>query len=151
MWIEAHLPSHEAQSLADGAAGVATILANPDIRFPVVLSRIGPTVNESTRTQKIWLTPNATSLIPQLRAGALMTVNLPVGSPTLTLVIPSSAILRDGLHYFSFVQKSDGYVERRRLRSVNRMAPIRKLLRVSKVGELVVTTADASYRRPLHP
>ncbi len=140
VWIEAHLPSRETRSLSEGAGGVATILANPDIRFPVVLSRIGPTVNESTRAQRIWFTPAATSDIPQLRAGALITVNLPIEASISSLAIPSSAILRDGMHYFSFVQKSDGYVERRRIKIGRSDGEYTEVVNGIEAGELVVTT-----------
>ncbi len=140
VWIEAHVPPRETRSLSEKAVGIATILSSPDIRFPVVLSRIGPTVNESTRTQKIWFTPKATSSIPQLRAGALMTVNLPIGGSTSSLAIPSSAILRDGMHYFSFVQKSDGYVERRRVKIGRSDGEYIEVVNGIEAGELVVIT-----------
>lgn len=153
VWIEAHVPAHETRSLNESADGVAMILANPDISFPVVLSRIGPTVNESTRTQRIWLTPSATSSVPQLRAGALITVSLPIGRSTSTLAIPSSAILRDGMQYFSFVQKNDGYVERRRLKIGRSDSAYTEIVDGIEAGELVVTaggrelqTAFASLR-----
>ncbi len=140
VWIEAHVPSRETRSLSEGASGVASLLASPDIRFPVVLSRIGPTVNESTRAQRIWFTPAATSDIPQLRAGALITVNLPIEASISSLAIPSSAILRDGMHNFSFVQKSDGYVERRRIKIGRSDGEYTEVVNGIEAGELVVTT-----------
>jgi cobalt-zinc-cadmium efflux system membrane fusion protein len=153
VWIEAHVRSHETHSLHGEVNGIATILANPEIRFPVVVSRIGSTVNESTRTQRIWLTPIATSSSPQLRSGALITVVLPIGSPTSNLAIPSSAILREGMHYFSFVQKDDGYVDRRRLKIGRSDGAYTEIVDGIEVGELVVTaggrelqTAFASLR-----
>jgi len=153
VWIEAHVPSYETRLLSENASGVATLLANPDIRFPVMLSRIGPTVNESTRTQRIWLTPHANSSIPQLRAGALITVNLPIGNSTPSLAIASSAILRDGLHHFSFVQKNNGYVERRRLKIGRSDGAHTEIVSGIELGELVVIaggrelqTAFASLR-----
>jgi RND family efflux transporter MFP subunit len=153
VWIEAHARSPETHSLNGEVNGIATILANPDISFPVVVSRIGPTVNESTRTQRIWLTPKSNSSVPQLRSGALITVVLPIGSPTSTLAIPSSAILREGMHYFSFVQKDDGYVDRRRLKIGRSDGAYTEIVDGIEAGELVVTvggrelqTAFASLR-----
>jgi RND family efflux transporter MFP subunit len=153
VWIEAHVRSPETHSLNGEVNGIATILANPDISFPVVVSRIGPTVNESTRTQRIWLTPKSNSSVPQLRSGALITVVLPIGSPTSTLAIPSSAILREGMHYFSFVQKDDGYVDRRRLKIGRSDGAYTEIVDGIEAGELVVTvggrelqTAFASLR-----
>ncbi len=139
VWIEAHVRSHETRSLHGVVNGIATILANPEIRFPVVVSRISPTVNESTRTQRIWLTPSATSSSLQLRSGALITVVLPTGSPTSTLAIPSSAILRDGLHYFTFVRKNNGYIDRRRLRIGRSDGTYTEIIDGIEAGEMVVT------------
>ena len=153
VWIEAHVRSPETHSLNGEVNGIATILADPDISFPVVVSRISPTVNESTRTQRIWLTPKSNSSVPQLRSGALITVVLPIGSPTSTLAIPSSAILREGMHYFSFVQKDDGYVDRRRLKIGRSDGAYTEIVDGIEAGELVVTvggrelqTAFASLR-----
>ncbi len=153
VWIEANVPSHEARFLTEGIKGVATLLANPDIRFSVILSRIGPIVSESTRTRKIWLTPDTKSTSSQLRSGALITVHLPIGEAELILAIPSTAILRDGMHYFSFVQKSDGYIERRRLTIGRSDGAYTEIVNGIEAGEFVVTaggrelqTAFASLR-----
>ncbi len=88
IWIEAHVPSQEARSIRQDAKGIASLLANPDLRFPVVLSRISPIVNESTRTQRIWLTLDPKAEIPQVLSGALITVHLSVGDATSSLAIP---------------------------------------------------------------
>ncbi len=67
-----------------------------------------------------WLLPKETpepiENSTQLRIGTLMTVELPIGRPKTTLAIPSSSILRDGMHYFSFVRQDDGFMERRRIK-----------------------------------
>ncbi len=34
IWIEAHVPSQEARSIRQDAKGIASLLANPDLRFP---------------------------------------------------------------------------------------------------------------------
>ncbi len=157
VWLEAHVPSKEIGSISNQLHGVATMLANPDVRFPVVLSRVGPSVNESTRTQRIWLTPtpapSPTMTLPQLRSGALITLTMSVGSSLSVLAIPSSAVLRDGVHYFSFVRKDDGYVERRRIVIGRSDAEFTEITSGIVAGELVVTaggrelqTAFASLR-----
>jgi RND family efflux transporter MFP subunit len=153
VWIEAYVPSHLTYSLTETTGGVATVLASPDIRFSVKISRVGPTVDESTRTQRIWLVPDTNSSIPQLRSGALVSVNLPIGRSISTLAVPSSAVLRNGMHYFSFVQNIDGYVERRRLEIGRSDGEYTQVLDGIEAGELVVTsgahelqTAFASLR-----
>lgn len=157
VWIEAHLPSPETGSVSAGVGAIATVVANPSLQLPVVLSRIGPTVSEATRTQRIWLTPEPTrdsaAGIPQLRAGALITVSLPIGSPAASLAIPSAAILRDGMQHFSFVQKDDGTIERRRVSTGRTDGQYTEVVSGIEAGESVVSlgarelqTAFASLR-----
>jgi Cu(I)/Ag(I) efflux system membrane fusion protein len=50
-----------------------------------------------------------------LRDGMQLSLALNVGVQVTSLVVPSEAILRDGLHAFVFVQKADGYLDRRRV------------------------------------
>ena len=45
----------------------------------------------------------------------LVTVTLKIAEGQPVLAVPEKAVLRDGLHYFVFVQKPDDYVERRRV------------------------------------
>lgn len=157
LWIEAQLLSRDIPLLSSGVKGTAISLANSEIRFPVTLSRVGPTVNEATRTQRIWLSPElnseSTVNVPQLRAGALITVNLPIGLSQSRLAIPSTAILRDGIHYFTFIRKNDGYLERRRVQIGSTDGRFTEVLGGVVAGESVVTvggqelqTAFASLR-----
>ena len=152
-WVEAYLPSKDTSSIGRDARGIASILANSDIRFPVALSRIGPVVDESTRTQQVWLTPEVTSNHPQLRAGTLISVTLSLGNSATKLVVPSSAVLRDGLHFFTFVQKQNGYIDRRRLTIGQSDGEFVEVIHGVEAGELVVSiggrelqTAFASLR-----
>jgi RND family efflux transporter MFP subunit len=156
-WIEAQVPSREVASMSVDAVGVASLLADSEVRLPVVLSRIGPTLSESTRTQRIWFTPKTPrvddSNIPQFSSGALMTVGLPVGTKSSRLAIPASAILRDGLHLFSFVRKNDGNMERRRVTIGQTDGQYTEIVSGIEAGESVVTvgsrelqTAFASLR-----
>lgn len=50
-----------------------------------------------------------------LRDGMRLTVLVKSTDSSVGLVVPASAILRDGLQTFVFVQKSDDYLERRRV------------------------------------
>ncbi len=140
VWIEALLPSRELDLLDKNASGSAYILSNPSIQFPVALSRVGPIVNESTRTTTIWLNPSQPTDIPELRVGTLMTVDLMSGVAAKNLAIPSSAIIRDGLHGFVFVYRQDGYIERRRVETGRSDNDYTEILSGIEEGELVVTT-----------
>jgi membrane fusion protein, heavy metal efflux system len=153
VWLEAHLPFSEIDAVSSKVSGTAAMLANPDVQFPVLLSRIAPVVNESTRTKRIWLVPKPTSSLPQLRAGTLMSVTLRLGDKVLSLAVPASAILRDGLHFFTFVRKTDGYIERRRVGIGRSDGEYTEILSGVLAGETVVArggrelqTAFASLR-----
>jgi multidrug efflux pump subunit AcrA (membrane-fusion protein) len=50
-----------------------------------------------------------------LRDGMQLTVLIKSTDGPSALVVPSVAVLRDGLHAFVFVQRADDYVERRRV------------------------------------
>ncbi len=152
VWLEAYLPSMESKELTKLPRGMATILANPEIRFPVDLTRIAPTVNEATRTQRLWFSPNSKEL-PRLRSGALATIVLSVGTSTTCLAVPNTAILRDGVNHFIFVQKNDGNVERRRVTIGRSDGEFTQVIQGIEAGEVVVTsggrelqTAYASLR-----
>jgi cobalt-zinc-cadmium efflux system membrane fusion protein len=140
VWIEAHVPSRDTASIRRDARGSASILANSEIRFPVALSRIGPVVNEATRTQRVWFTPELTAKHPPFRAGTLMSVTLSLGNSETKLAVPSSAVLRDGLRFFTFVQKQDGYVDRRRLTLGRSDGEFVEVIHGVEAGELVVST-----------
>ncbi len=117
VWIEAHVPTQFRSLVSSDSSGKASVLANPSVQFPVHVARVGPTVSETTRTQRIWLTPTDAVLKNELllRDGMQLTVLLKSSEGPPTLVVPAEAILRDGLHAFVFVQKPDDYVERRRI------------------------------------
>ncbi len=131
IWIEAHLPTQLRDQISIESSGQASVLSNDNIKFPVHVVRVGPIVSESTRTQRIWLVPNLnpnptlkratidhaslTQQIGMLRDGMQLTVLIKSTDGPSALVVPSVAVLRDGLHAFVFVQRADDYVERRRV------------------------------------
>jgi multidrug efflux system membrane fusion protein len=153
VWIEAHLPAWEIGAVSNEVDGIAAMLADSDVRFPVLLSRIGPIVNESTPTKRIWLVPKPNSPFPRLRAGTLMSVTLSLGDGDSTLAVPTSAILRDGLQFFTFVRRDDGYIERRRVTVGRSDGEYAEICSGVAAGEMVVSiggrelqTAFASLR-----
>ena len=131
IWIEAHLPTQLRDQISIESSGQASVLSNDNIKFPVHVVRVGPIVSETTRTQRIWLVLNLnpnptlkrakidhaslTQQIGMLRDGMQLTVLIKSTDGPSALVVPSVAVLRDGLHAFVFVQRADDYVERRRV------------------------------------
>lgn len=115
IWIEGHVPIQNSKSIRSASVGHASLLSNPEIRFPVSIDRIGPIASVSTRTQGIWLTPSAMPDSLQLRDRMQLTITLETSDGADVLAIPAMAILQDGIHKFVFIQKAEGYIERRRV------------------------------------
>lgn len=114
-WIEANAPSSTTGSLKVGAIGVATFLANSDLRIPVKLTRISPIIDETTRTQRLWFEPDSTNAAPKMHAGMMMSISISSEPGVNCLSVPIQAIIKDGTSHFAFVEKENGYVERRRV------------------------------------
>jgi Cu(I)/Ag(I) efflux system membrane fusion protein len=153
VWIEGKLPSAFGNALSPGDQGVATVIANPDIRVPVSMSRVGPVVDDTTRTRRVWLEPKPTAGRPRLWPGMLTTVVVTTSMGAEALAVPSSAVLRDGIRLTAFVLKAGGRVERRRLEIGRSDGEFTEVLAGLVAGEEVVSsggrelqTAYASLR-----
>jgi len=167
LWIEAHVPTQLMDAVSMQSRGQASVLSNPDVHFPVAVARIGPIVSETTRTQRIWLTldpnpkrergettsPLLTHRVGNLRDGMQLTVLLKSTAGPTGLVVPTNAVLRDGLRAFVFVQKPDDYVERRRVTTGRSDGEFIEIIDGVAAGEAVVSagsrelqTAFASLR-----
>lgn len=165
VWVEALVPINQLSGLSTLSHGQAVVLSNSNVVFPVSVTRIGPIVSETTRTQRVWLTPNSqreqgttinpslTQRVENLREGMQLTVFLKTSIGQTGLVVPSSAVLRDGLHAFVFVQQPDDHVERRRVTTGRSDGDFIEIVSGVLAGEAVVSvggrdlqTAFASLR-----
>jgi membrane fusion protein, heavy metal efflux system len=88
-----------------------------------------------------------------LRDRMQLTVLLKTTDGPTALVVPTSALLRDGLHTFVFVQKPDDYLERRRVTAGRSDGEFVEITSGVVAGEAVVSaggrdlqTAFASLR-----
>ncbi len=115
VWIEAQVPGQDIPLLSLEDAGFISVLSMPAVRFPASVTRVGPVVSPTTRTQRIWLTPNAVPDGFVLRAGMQLSVAMSVHERVTTLGVLLKLFCGMGMHAFVFVQKSDGYLERRRV------------------------------------
>lgn len=115
IWIEALVPSQDSKSVSIADTGIVSVLSNPSIKFPAAVSKVGPIISPTTRTQRIWLDVTSFPAPFILRDGTQLSVALNVREPTNGLAVPSEAVLREGLHSFVFVQKLNGSFERRRV------------------------------------
>ncbi len=115
VWVEAYVPARDMHWVTLQSSGRASVLSNPDVKFPVAVMRVGPLVDEGTRTRRIWLTPSSLPSNGTLRDGVQLSLTLKTREDELALTVPVTAILRDGVHSFVFIQKEDGYIDRRRV------------------------------------
>ncbi len=150
VWIEAQVPSHDMSLLSLKNDALVTALSNPQVRFNATVSRVSPIVSASTRMQKIWLTPGPLPEQLVLRDGLQLSVAMSKSERVTSLVVPSEAILRDGLHAFVFVQKADGYLDRRRVsmgRTDGQWTEVRDGI---GPGDEVVVAGDANFKLRMH-
>ena len=167
LWIEALVPTKSMQEVNLESAGQAAVLSNPSVSFPVQVTRVGPIVSETTRTQSVWLaigpdaksqpaTPSGRDVfhsLPSLRDGMRLTVLLKSLDGPAGVCVPNSAVLRDGMHSYLFVQKPDDYIERRRVMTGRSDGEFTEITSGIQAGEAVVSaggrelqTAFASLR-----
>jgi cobalt-zinc-cadmium efflux system membrane fusion protein len=153
IWIEAYVPIQNMQMFTASNRGQAAVLSNPTTKFPVTISRLGPIVSPTTRTQRIWLTPDLLPRDFSLRDAMQLSVALTIGEKESVLAVPSEAVLRDGLHAFVFVQRGDGYIDRRRVTLGRSDSEWTEVLQGVHIGEEVIVsggrelqTAFASLR-----
>lgn len=147
MWIEAHVPTVMMDRISISNSGTASVLSNPTVRFPVTVNRISPIVNGSTRTQRIWLSLDETTNLPQLLEGMGMSVLLQLSDGQPGLAVPSSSILRDGQHHFVFIQKANDYFERRRITIGREDGVLTEILTGIEAGDRVVSSGSQELQR----
>lgn len=111
--IEAQVPTQNVQHIDLNARGLATLLANPQIQFPVTVARIGPLANRASRVQQVWLSAEPVSSQVALRDRMQLSIKLQTNAGSRVLAVPESAVLQDGIRKFAFIQKEGGYIERR--------------------------------------
>lgn len=90
------------------------LVAYPDLEVEGTVTRIGPVVGIDSRTHAAWIEFTSLPSVP-LQHNMAARVILTTDRPSPTLAIPLSAVVRDGLRSFVFVQKSDGTFDRRRI------------------------------------
>jgi cobalt-zinc-cadmium efflux system membrane fusion protein len=113
-WVQAFVGERESARVEVGQTARIRLVAVPDFEAQGTVARIGPVVGTDSRTQAAWIEfqhPPSFRLQHNMLARVILTMDRP--SPTLA--VPHSAIVRDGLRNFVFVQKADGTFDRRRV------------------------------------
>jgi RND family efflux transporter MFP subunit len=152
-WFETHLPVQQLKNVQQADRGIVSALSKPDYRIPITVARLSPVVNESTRTSRIWLSPLALPPENLFKEGMFLTAFIFLQEGPQGLAVPSSAVIRDGLQHFVFIQKPNDYIERRRVIIGRSDDEFVEILSGVSVGESVISsggrelqTAHASLR-----
>ncbi len=114
-WIETKIPSQHSDQIGVGTKGYIQLLATPEVRGKVHVVRMSPEIDEATRSRTIWLEVEPEEIPLSFREGMMVSVQLQTDQHEPHLAIPSTALVRDGLNWFTFVKRPDEVYERRRI------------------------------------
>lgn len=113
-WIQAFVGERDSSRIRVGQNARIRFVADPDNEVLGKVARTGPVVGEESRTQAVWIELTQSPHL-QLQHNMLTRVSLTLEQPPEVLAVPLTAVVRDGLRNFLFVQKEDGTFERRRV------------------------------------
>lgn len=111
-WVQAFVGERDSVQIEVGQTARIRLVAHPDFEGTGTVARLGPVVGADNRTQAVWI---EFQQLPSFRLqhNMLARVIITTARPSPTLAIPHSAVVRDGLRSFVFVQKPDGTFDRR--------------------------------------
>lgn len=113
-WVQAFVGERDLAGIKVGQAARVRLVAAADRLIEGTVKRIGPVLGQDSRVQAAWIEiPEHSDL--RLQHGMSARVTLTTQSDAPALAIPLSAVVRDGLRSFVFVQKADGTFDRRRV------------------------------------
>jgi RND family efflux transporter MFP subunit len=151
-WVQAFVGERDSALVQVGQTARIRFVANPEFEAQGTVARIGPVVGTARRTQVAWIELRSQPSV-RLQHNMLARVVLTTEQPQPTLAVPQSAVVRDGLRSFVFVQKADGTFDRRLVdlgRSDDRFLEITKGLaageRIATSGVPQLQTAYAALR-----
>lgn len=142
IWIEASFPVDQANDIALDAIGHVHALVSPETNFEATVARIGPVVDAGTRVRNAWLVSDSIPTSLQLREGMLMNVLFRTQPLESQLAVANSALIRDGLHWFVFVQSDNGSLERRQVTRGRSDDTLTQILNGLAPGEFVVVSGS---------
>jgi Cu(I)/Ag(I) efflux system membrane fusion protein len=142
IWIEASFPVDQANDIALDAIGHVHALVSSETNFEATVARIGPVVDAGTRVRNAWLVSDSIPTSLQLREGMLMNVLFRTQPLESQLAVANSALIRDGLHWFVFVQSDNGSLERRQVTRGRSDDTLTQILNGLAPGEFVVVSGS---------
>ena len=146
--VQAFVGERDSALVQLGQKARIRLVAYPDLAAEGTVTRIGPVVGVDSRTQAAWIEFTWPPSVP-LQHNMAARVTLTTSRPSPSLAIPLSAIVRDGLRSFAFVQKADGPFDRRRIelgRADDRLVEVKSgLVRGETVATGGVTQIQTAY------
>ncbi len=114
--IQAYVSEQDTSRLQLGHSARIRLVSMPDVELAGTVERLGPVIGAESRTQAAWITFQPPEVM-RLQHNMLARVHLTTGQPAPTLAVPNSAVVKDGLRSFVFIQKPDGSFDRRFVRT----------------------------------
>jgi RND family efflux transporter MFP subunit len=136
MWVEAHVPPEQLPKIVVGADAWVNIKGS-DERLPAKIVTIHHELDPATRTAVVRL--QADNRDHRLYPGMFVEVGLQGGKRTLALLLPASAVQRQGTEQIVFVERSPNVYERREVEATPATPELMRIRSGLKSGERVVT------------
>jgi membrane fusion protein, copper/silver efflux system len=137
VWVMADVFEYEAGSVRVGQSAVVTVAAYPGERFPAKVSYIQPQLNAETRTLQVRLEMGNRNL--RLKPDMFVNVELFTGA-SARIVVPASAVLNSGLRQTVFVDRGNGHLEPRVVKTGRHLGDHVEILDGLRAGERIVTS-----------
>jgi Cu(I)/Ag(I) efflux system membrane fusion protein len=139
VWIMADVFEYEAPNIRLGETARVSIQAIPGRVFNARIDFIQPQVDPMTRTLKVRLNMDNPGVLlkPDMYADVEFLVNIPS-----KLTVPAEAVLNSGDHKTVFIDRGNGYLEPRQVKTGEREADRIQILSGLSGGERVVTSGN---------
>jgi RND family efflux transporter MFP subunit len=137
VWVMADVYEYQAGSIRIGQRAAVRVAAYPGRSFPATVSYIQPQINPETRTLQVRLEMSNPNLL--LKPEMFVTVDLAIGASP-RVVVPLNAVLNSGLRQTVFVDRGNGYLEPRRVRTGQQFGDRMEILEGLNIGERIVTS-----------
>ena len=139
VWIMADVFEYEAPNIRVGQMARVSIQAIPGRVFSARIDFIQPQVDPMTRTLKVRLNMDNPGVLlkPDMYADVDFLVNIPS-----KLTVPAEAVLNSGDHKTVFIDRGNGYLEPRQVKTGEREGDRIQILSGLSGGERVVTSGN---------
>jgi multidrug efflux pump subunit AcrA (membrane-fusion protein) len=137
LWLIAEVREHDIGAIKEGQPARFNVLAYPGERFEGKVDRIGTTVEREARTIEVRI--GVDNGDGRLKPGMFATVEIVVGQLDGALVVPVSAIQREGDTESVFVAVDVNRFEKRPVKTGLKQPPRVQILEGLKAGEQIVS------------